>query len=236
MRAARAALHVLHEAGVEAHVTRISAPRRHRYCVAVGDAGRLAAPASDRPCCVRSRLRGAFLFAGRVSRPGVPPHLEIACPDQDASDEVAGWLDRLELRHQTGVHAGRWRVLVRGGGAVADTLTCIGAQTARLEFEEGQVVREVSGGVNRALNGETANLRRTADAGLRQLEAARALTEAGLWDGLPHSVREAAELRRRHPADALWQLAEAAGCSRSAMAGRLHRLVAEAARVTGAGC
>ena len=48
------------------------------------------------------------------------------------------------------------------------------------------------------------------------------------WQALPPALREAAELRSLHPDDDLAQLAELAGCSRPAMAGRLHRLVAAA--------
>ena len=91
------------------------------------------------------------------------------------------------------------------------------------------MIREVRSGVNRRLNAETANLRRTAAAGVRQLESIAVLeADPARWQALPPAVREAAALRARHPDDDLAQLAERAGCSRPAMAGRLHRLVAAA--------
>jgi hypothetical protein len=88
------------------------------------------------------------------------------------------------------------------------------------------VVRDIRAGVNRSLNAETANLRRTVDAAVRQLEAiARLCADPVRWDGLPPAVREAALLRRTHPDATLSGLAEAAAISRPAMAGRLHRLL-----------
>jgi len=88
------------------------------------------------------------------------------------------------------------------------------------------VVREVRAGVNRRLNSETANLRRTVDAGMRQADAiARLRADPASWDRLPPALREAATLRVRHPEQALDDLAALAGCSRSAMAGRLRRLL-----------
>ena len=91
------------------------------------------------------------------------------------------------------------------------------------------MIREVRSGVNRRLNAETANLRRTAAAGVLQLESINALeADPARWQRLPPALREAAALRARHPDDDLAQLAARAGCSRPAMAGRLHRLVAAA--------
>jgi len=108
-------------------------------------------------------------------------------------------------------------------------LSSIGAQAGRLSFEAGRVIREVRSGVNRRLNAETANLRRTAAAGVLQLESINALeADPARWQRLPPALREAAALRARHPDDDLAQLAARAGCSRPAMAGRLHRLVAAA--------
>ena len=52
--------------------------------------------------------------------------------------------------------------------------------------------------------------------------------DAQRWEALPPALREAASLRALHPDDDLAHLAERAGCSKPAMAGRLHRLVAAA--------
>ncbi len=122
-------------------------------------------------------------------------------------------------------------VTVRTVAAVGAVLSVIGAQGGRLAFEQGRVMRDVRAGVNRGLNGETANLRRTVDAAVRQLDAVQRLrADGGRWEGLAPALRAAAELRRVHPDASLAVLAELAGISRPAMAGRLHRLV-DCARV-----
>src|SRR5438132_4718615 len=76
--AARAAVSALHAQGVAAHARRMAAARRVRYVV-TGDVAAALEGASERLCCSRSRLRGAFLSAGRLTRPEVAPHLEIGC-------------------------------------------------------------------------------------------------------------------------------------------------------------
>jgi DNA-binding transcriptional regulator WhiA len=239
MVALRAALAVLHQGGVAAHVERLASARRHSYRLTFDTAGpgtASLAPPTERACCNRSRLRGSFLVAGRVSRPDAAPHLEFGCPSEEAAQRIAALLADLgvmaQVRHQRG-----WRTDVRSSSGIGDVLSCIGAQAARLAFEEGRVVHEVSADVNRRLNAETANLARTIDASLRQVAAIEGLqAEPGAWSSLSDSLRQAADLRLRWPQEPLSRLAEAAGCSRAAMAGRLGRLVLLAGRVGSVDC
>lgn len=227
--AARAALAALHADRIPARVERRRHARRTRYAILVDPAAPRPA-ASGRLCCARSRVRGAFLSCGTVARPDAAPHLEVLCRDAAAAAVLGADLDALGVAAGVAVRRGRPVVTARTADAVASALSVIGAQGGRLRFEEGRVVREVRAHVNRRTNSETANLRRTVGAGLRQVEAAGLLrADTARWDRLPPALREAAELRTRHPDEPLERLAALAGCSRSAMAGRMRRLVEEAA-------
>jgi DNA-binding protein WhiA len=226
--AVRAAMQALHADGIPAHVSRLVAARRTQYVIVGVDPSTLQ-PASERSCCRRTRLRGAFLGAGRLVRPDGEPHLEIGCADEGGAGRLVDDFAALGVAARTRRRRGRWVVTVRSGPAVGAALSSIGAQAGRLTFESGRVIREVRSGVNRRLNAETANLRRTAAAGVRQLECIAVLeADPRRWQALPPALREAADLRAGHPDDDLAQLAARAGCSRPAMAGRLHRLVAAA--------
>jgi DNA-binding transcriptional regulator WhiA len=244
MSAARAALKALHDNQVVAHVERRASPRRTTYRVAVvdgpGPAGgsfrrSLASPVLPaKPCCARSLLRGAFLAAGTVSRPDGAPHLEILARSEAAAATLVATFAAVGVAATALRRRGRWTVAVRTAEAVGAALSTIGAQSGRLRFEEGRVVRELRGGVNRRLNAETANLRRTVGAGVGQLAAIATLrSDRDRWEGLPPALREAAALRERHPSDTLDRLAQRAGCSRSAMADRLRRLLAAATPLMG---
>jgi len=242
--AARAALAVLHADAIPASVQRLATPRRHRYRVTVrasgipapvgaaaGDPVPVTPPAPPLPsanlCCCRSLLRGVFLACGSLSRGDGPPQLELLVGSEAAAVRVVADLERLDIASSTLGRRGRPVVAVRSAAGVATLLSSIGAHRGRLEFESGRVVREVRSGVNRRLNAETANLRRTVSAALSQLEAIDRLErDRSRWERLPPALREAAVLRRRRPRDSLEALAAVAGCSRPAMAGRLHRLVA----------
>ena len=225
--AARAALAVLHADAIPASVERLATARRHRYRVTVRGTGPPSLTPSANLCCSRSRLRGVFLACGSLSRGDGPPQLELLVGSEAAAARVVADLERLDIPSSTLRRRGRPVVAVRSAAGVATLLSSIGAHLGRLEFESGRVVSEVRSGVNRRLNAETANLRRTVSAAVSQLEAIDRLErDRSRWERLPPALREAAVLRRRRPQDSLEALAEAAGCSRPAMAGRLHRLVA----------
>jgi hypothetical protein len=225
--AARCAVAVLHADGRGGHAVRVRTQRRTRYRVDVPGDG--PTPTGNN-CCRRSRLRGAFLALGSVNRPDRPPHLEIPVRDRGAALRLLADLSALEVPATVRMRRSRPVVTVRTASAVGAALSSIGAQGGRLAFEQGRVVRDVRAGVNRSLNAETANLRRTVDAAVRQLDAIEDLrADPARWDGLPPALRAAGDLRRAHPDAALGSLADHAGISRPAMAGRLHRLV-EAAR------
>ena len=218
---ARAALAALHAQGVDVHASRVPRARQAAYVIAIDD----PAHGSARRCCTRSLLRGAILCSGSISRPQAGPHVEILLRSAEAGEQLSRRMRDADLNPLTYIRRGRCLVAVRSSGDVATLLSLIGAHRGRLEFEEGRVIGEVRGGVNRRLNAETANLRRTVIAGVRQVRAIGALAADPVrWEGLPPALREAAELRLRHPEEALGALATRAGCSRSAMAGRLRRI------------
>jgi DNA-binding protein WhiA len=226
--AARAALQALHADAIPAHVQRLATARRPTYCIRGVDLLRLPA-SSARACCTRSRVRGALLAAGRLVRPDFEPHLEIGCGTQRSAALLGSDLATLGVTATVRRRRGRWLVTVRSTAQVGAALSSIGVQSGRLEFEAGRVVRDVRASVNRRINAETANLRRSASAGVEQLEAIHALVDDfERWERMPPALREAAMLRQRHPNDDLGALAARAGCSRSAMAGRLRRLLAMA--------
>ncbi len=167
--AVRAAMQALHAERITAHVSRVGAARRTQY-VLVGIEPEVVQTRSTRTCCTRSRLRGAFLGAGRLVRPDGEPYLEVGCADEDAAVQLVADFATLGIGAQMRLRRGRWVVTVRSGAAVGAALSSIGAQAGRLTFESGRVIREVRSGVNRRLNAETANLRRSAVAGVRQVE------------------------------------------------------------------
>jgi hypothetical protein len=108
----------------------------------------------------------------------------------------------------------------------------MGASETVLALEERAVVAETSARANRLANADHANLVRTSRAARLQLEAVEQLRAEDRLAQLPHALREAAELRLRHPAASLRELAARTDprATKAAVHRRLRRLEELAAR------
>jgi hypothetical protein len=91
--------------------------------------------------------------------------------------------------------------------AIESVLALMGASETVLALEERAVVAETSARANRLANADHANLVRTSRSAQLQLGAVERLRAADELKRLPHSLREVAELRVRHPSDSLRELA-----------------------------
>ena len=75
-----------------------------------------------------------------------------------------------------------------------------------MHFEEIRVYREIRNNVNRKVNCETANLNKTVNSALKQIEAIKYLEEKGKLEQLTDGMQEIAKLRVAHPEASLAEL------------------------------
>jgi DNA-binding protein WhiA len=173
--------------------------------------------------------RGAFLAGGTLTDPGRSAALEVTCPSSEAAMALVGAAHRLgvaaKAREVRGVH----RVVVRDGEAIRAVLHLMGAQRAAGEWEQLRQRREVRAGVNRLVNFDDANLRRSAQAAVAACARVERALEI-LGPGIPDHLREAGELRLAHREASLDELGHHADppLTKDAVAGRIRRLLAMA--------
>ena len=179
-----------------------------------------------RACCRGAYLRGSLLAAGSVSAPP-SPHLEVRTETREAAEFVAEAaaqedvaLGVLERRDHAIVYA-------KGLDRIAEALALAGASDAALVLDEGAVVGETKARANRLTNADHANLVRTSRAAHVQLEALRRLERERRIGELPPRLREAAELRLRHPSLPLRELGLKCrpAASKAAVHRRLQKLI-----------
>jgi len=203
-----------------------------RVLAAAGVVDRRHAPL-DRPprrvvgrrCCRAAYLRGAFLGAGSLSL-GRSPHIEL----RTTSLESAALLVR--LAHAEGVElalADRETYAVayaKSWETIESLLALMGASETVLALEERAVVAETRGRANRLANADHANLVRTSHSARRQLAAVERLRAGDALEALPDRLREAADLRLRHPTESLRELAARANppATKAALHRRLRTL------------
>ena len=183
-----------------------------------------------RACCRGAYLRGAFLGGGSLTGPH-SPHLELRVPRHAGATFI---------RQVASTEGVRLRVLGRPSHAVAyaksweaieGLLAAAGAVEAVLALEERALVADVRARANRLANADHANLVRQSRAARSQLEAVRRLQADGRLERLPERLRQAAELRLRHPLAPLRELAARADppATKAGLQRRLARLVELAA-------
>jgi DNA-binding protein WhiA len=159
-----------------------------------------------RACCRAAYLRGAFLGGGSLSV-ARSPHLELRTASwaaaallRDVARADGTELCLAERATHSVVYAKSWE-------AIESLLAVMGASEAVLALEERAVVAETSARANRLANADHANLVRTSRSARLQLEAVERLRADNRLARLASPLREAAELRLRHPTDSLRELA-----------------------------
>ena len=179
-----------------------------------------------RPCCRGAYLRGAFLGAGSLTGPR-SPHLEVRTPTLAGASFLRSVGSAEEVRLKVDERARHARAYAKGWEEIEGYLLAAGVVDAVLGLEERSVVAEMRSEANRLTNADQANLVRTAHAAQRQLEAARRLRATGALERLAEPLREAANLRLRHPSLSLRELAAHASppSTKASMQRRLARLV-----------
>ena len=173
--------------------------------------------------------RGAFLASGTLSDPGRSAALEISCPSGEAAMALVGAGHRIGIAAKAREVRGVPRVVVRDGEAIRVALAEMGAVRTAQAWEEMRQRREVRAGVNRLVNFDDANLRRSAQAAVAACARVERALEI-LADEVPEHLREAGELRLAPRDASLDELGHHADppLTKDAVAGRIRRLLAMA--------
>ena len=185
-------------------------------------------------CCRRSYLRGAFLGGGSVNKPAGDYHLELVTGNQDFAKTLVRVMRAFRLSARMTDRKNDYIVYLKDGDTIISFLNVIGAHQALMDFESVRVIKDMRNQVNRLVNCETANLQKTVNAALRQVESIQLIARTTGLHNLPAPLREAAEVRLAHPEATLSELVEALDgrISKSGMNHRLRKLEQLAADMT----
>ena len=156
----------------------------------------------------RAFLRGAFLAAGSLSDPEKSYHLEIVCSDE----KKAGILKKLlrKFGADAGI-VGRKRfsvVYLKDSSEIVDVLGWMEAPGALMDMENVRIYKEMRNSVNRQVNCEAANISKTVNASMKQVQDIEYIRDTAGLDSLPEHLREMAEVRLEHPDTPLKELGE----------------------------
>ena len=156
-----------------------------------------------------SYLRGAFLASGSVNNPATSRyHLEIYSLYEDHNQDLLKlmnnffYLNAKETRRRSG-----YIVYLKEAEKIGDFLHIVGAVNAMLAFEDLRIMRDMRNSVNRLVNCDTANLKKTANAAAKQVEDIQLIEEKFGLENLPEKLTVLARFRLTHPELSLKEVA-----------------------------
>lgn len=159
-------------------------------------------------CCKRAYLRGAFLAGGSVSDPEKGYHLEFVCEQEAHAKYLQQTMEALEMDAKIVTRKAHYVVYLKEGAQIVDLLNIMGAHIALMELENIRIVKEVRNNVNRLVNCETANLKKTVSAAVRQVQDIEYIRDTIGLSSLPENLEQIARYRLEYSSATLKELGE----------------------------
>ena len=156
----------------------------------------------------RAYIRGAFLGGGSVTNPEKNYHLEFVTHSEEYAHDLCELINSCGLNSKVIQRKNSFIVYIKEGEQIVDILNIMGAHSCLLELENIRIMKEMRNNVNRLVNCETANLSKTVNAAVRQVESIKLIQSKIGLKRLPQNLREIAELRLEYPDESLKELGE----------------------------
>jgi len=153
-------------------------------------------------------VRGSFLGGGSINNPKNTYHLEITFSSGENANIVLPILNKYEIQFKNIEKKNGYALYTKDGDEISKFLALIGANSSVLKFEEVRVYRDIRNNVNRKVNCETANLNKTLNAALKQIENIKYLKQIGQFDKMPEQLQEIANLRLENPEASLVEIGQ----------------------------
>lgn len=147
----------------------------------------------------KSLVKGVFLGAGSINNPDNKYHLEIRFSNQENEEIVLEILKKYNINFKKLDSQKNKSIYIKEGEKISKFLAFIGANKAVMKFEDIRVQRQMRGKVNRLVNCKAANLNKTLNASVEQIDAIRKLQQNGKFNKLEDNLKEIANLRLENP-------------------------------------
>ena len=157
---------------------------------------------------IRALIRGIFLGAGDINNPEKSNHLNMGLNSEEIAEKILEKLTSNNIRLKKIQKGESYHIYTKDGEEISKILAFIGANKAVLEFENIRIEREMRNKINRIVNCEGANLNKTMNASIEQIEAINKLKKNKKFEQLDKNLKEIAEIRLKNPNANLTQIAQ----------------------------
>ena len=146
-------------------------------------------------CCKRAFIRGAFMAAGSISDPNKSYHFEIVCYTLEQAQQLQDMMEFFETEPKIENAKERMVVYLKEGSQIVDLLNVMEAYVSLMNLENVRILKEMRNSVNRKVNCETANINKTVNAAVKQMEDIKRIRDTIGFDNIPEPLAEIAQAR-----------------------------------------
>lgn len=160
-------------------------------------------------CCKRAYVRGSFIASGIISDPMKTYHLEFSQPpphSQRLAQRLTVLLRSFGLHPKLMKRKAHTVVYVKESENIVDALNIMEAHKSLMQLENIRIVKEMRNSVNRRVNFETANINKTVNAAVGQVEDINYIAERVGLGYLSEGLEEVARLRLQYDAASLKEI------------------------------
>ena len=157
-------------------------------------------------CCKRAFIRGAFLASGSISDPRKGYHFEIVCQDEKKAKQLQEIIRSFQIDAKIVLRKKSYVVYVKEGAQIVDMLAVMEANVALMDLENIRILKEMRNTVNRKVNCETANINKTVNAAVKQMEDIKLIQQTIGFESLNEGLVQIAQLRLQYPEATLKEL------------------------------
>lgn len=151
-------------------------------------------------------VRGAFLGSGSITEPKNRYHLEIRLENIEGREKLIQIINNFGIDVKLLDRKYSYSIYIKNGEEISKFLALIGANSSVLKYEDIRVMKETKNNVNRKVNFETANLNKTVNAAVVQIQAIEKIKKRKKWKSLSPSLQEIACIRVENPEATLEEL------------------------------
>jgi Sporulation Regulator WhiA C terminal domain. len=134
--------------------------------------------------------------------------MEFITHNIDHAKDLSKLINNYHLHSKIIARKNNYVVYLKEGEQIVDVLNIMGAHNSLLNLENIRVYKDIRNNVNRLVNCETANLTKTINASLRQIENINYIKDSVGLNYLPDNLKEIAIKRLKYPDISLKELGQ----------------------------
>ena len=149
----------------------------------------------QKDCCRRAFIKGVFMTSGSISDPEKGSHFEIVCDNPERAELISGIIHNFGIDSKVIARKRYHVVYIKDGTMIVDMLNLMGAYSSLMDMENIRILKDIANNVNRKVNCEAANLNKTVNAAVRQIEDIEYIIKVKGIHYLPDNLVELAQAR-----------------------------------------